>query len=83
MEELSGEPSTLLENTVSQYMRHAWASFAKDPVDGLKALGWPLYNASEETLVRLGHDEEESASYVSPDDFDTICKSVDMELSEP
>lgn len=27
----------------------------RDPVDGLSGLGWPAYNASESTLVRLGY----------------------------
>jgi carboxylesterase type B len=31
---------------IATVMNKAWATFAKDPVNGLLQLGWPLYNAS-------------------------------------
>jgi carboxylesterase type B len=34
------------EAKLSKNMRHAWAEFAKDPVNGLKKLGWPVYDES-------------------------------------
>ncbi|KAF2171591.1 hypothetical protein M409DRAFT_63239 [Zasmidium cellare ATCC 36951] len=77
MEELSGDPNVELKVTVSRYMQHAWASFSKDPHRGLEELGWPLYNQSGDTLIRLGHAKETSASYVSPAAFDEVCENFE------
>jgi cholinesterase len=38
-------PSEVL---LAKNMRHAWAEFAKDPVNGLVKLGWPVYNQTSE-----------------------------------
>lgn len=32
------------EAALSKNMRHAWATFAKDPQNGLKKMGWPKYD---------------------------------------
>jgi cholinesterase len=40
---------------LSKNWRHAWAEFAKDPDNGLKKLGWPVYDPTKETLIRLGY----------------------------
>jgi cholinesterase len=40
---------------LSKIWRHAWAEFARDPENGLKKLGWPVYDPAKETLVRLGY----------------------------
>ncbi|MCJ1377664.1 hypothetical protein MMC17_000760 [Xylographa soralifera] len=72
--DLSGEPDTPLQQAVSRYMMHAWAAFAKDPENGLRErLGWPVYNTSGETLVRLGYGDETVASFVSPAAYDAPC----------
>ncbi len=76
MESISGDANTELQVTVSEYMQHAWASFAKDPHGALKALGWPLYDPKGQTLIRLGYDSETVASYVSPDEFDSLCAGL-------
>ena len=47
MADLTGEPNTQLQEVVSAYMMKAWASFARDPRDGLRGeLGWPRYDES-------------------------------------
>lgn len=75
MEALSGDPNTKLELKVSEYMQSAWAAFAKDPMTGLDAYGWPKYDPTSESLVRLGYGEEETASFVSPKDYDALCST--------
>jgi carboxylesterase type B len=42
------------EAKLSKHMMHAWASFAKDPEQGLLALGWPLYDPASMFISRLG-----------------------------
>ncbi|RFU30907.1 hypothetical protein B7463_g5410, partial [Scytalidium lignicola] len=73
---ITGEPNTPLQDVVSRYMRHAWATFAKDPMNGLhKQLGWPVYNPSGDTLVRLGYGNDTKASFVNPAEYDTPCST--------
>lgn len=36
---------------MSLTLREAWTGFAKDPVQGLLKLGWPVYDASSEFLL--------------------------------
>lgn len=56
-------------------MVHAWAEFAKDPTGGLARLGWPLYNSTGNTLIKLG-DQNQSALSVGPSaQFDSICST--------
>lgn len=41
------------EEKLSERMRTAWTTFAKDPFNGLSKLGWPLYNANCKSPVFL------------------------------
>ena len=34
-------PDSAVEVAAASYMRNAWTTFAKDPIDGLSGLGWP------------------------------------------
>jgi carboxylesterase type B len=44
VENLSGLKNTKEENKVMSTMMHAWAEFARDPDNGLKKLGWPVWD---------------------------------------
>ena len=77
MDAFSGDPNTPLQVEVSRYMQHAWAEFARDPVDGLRALGWPTYNPEGKTLARLGYGQEKEASFATPYAYDSICKTLE------
>ncbi len=39
--------STPEEVSIGNYMRGAWAAFAKDPVNGLSEYGWPTYDVTK------------------------------------
>jgi cholinesterase len=39
------------EAKLSKLMMHAWASFAKDPENGLSKLGWPIYDPTSTLIV--------------------------------
>jgi carboxylesterase type B len=73
MADISGDPNTALQVTVSDYMQHAWTTFARDPVNGLEGLYWPEYNHLQSTLVRLGYGNETVASFASPASYDSRC----------
>jgi carboxylesterase type B len=46
---VTGEAKTLSQELLGDYMRAAWAAFAKDPWNGLSlGFGWPLYNNESE-----------------------------------
>jgi len=48
-QDTSGILNTERENATSSYIMHAWATFARDPKDGLsKSLGWPTYKSNGE-----------------------------------
>lgn len=76
MEDLSGQANTDLEEVVSRYLQHVWATFARDPNNGLLNLGWPIYNASERTLVRLGYGNDTTASFAQPSSYDAVCLTL-------
>lgn len=41
---MSGEANSPTEEATARYMMNAWASFARDPANGLRAFGWPVYD---------------------------------------
>ncbi|KAK9800153.1 hypothetical protein SCARD494_01946 [Seiridium cardinale] len=49
-------PNTHRENVIGQYMRGAWAAFAKDPINGLNNYdGWSNYDPDGETLIQIAY----------------------------
>jgi carboxylesterase type B len=69
-----GGASTEAENQLIKSTMTAWSSFAKDPTHGLEKLGWPKYDASAKTLVRLGTNNSANIEFVSPSTHDSNCK---------
>ncbi|BCS26843.1 uncharacterized protein APUU_51554A [Aspergillus puulaauensis] len=64
--------------STGKYVRGAWAAFAKDPKEGLKGYedGWPLYNPTEDTLVRLAYNNQTGANLARPYQYDKGCNST-------
>ncbi|KAN0091824.1 alpha/beta-hydrolase [Hyaloscypha variabilis] len=73
--------STPAEIAIGSYLRGAWATFAKDPVNGLKTYsggngtGWPTYNPGEDTLVRLAFQNLTGPNLALPEIYDSNCTS--------
>lgn len=63
------------ERSIADYMRGAWAAFAKDPVNGLDAYqgGWPRYLPSGNTLVRLAYGNMTGTNVADPGLYDAEC----------
>ncbi|TVY37926.1 Cholinesterase [Lachnellula subtilissima] len=74
----SDPASTPEEISISAYMRGAWAAFAKDPVKGLTTYGWPSYDVSKDTLIRLAYDNITGTNAVNPAMYDANCVYVNV-----
>jgi len=73
--DVSGAPNTAAEDSIIALLQGAWATFAKNPTSGLSSapFNWPLYSPSTTSLVRLGFNNESTASFVAPSTFDDGC----------
>jgi cholinesterase len=76
---------TAAEISIANYMRGAWAAFAKDPANGLSTYedGWPTYDPSAATLIRLAFNNVTGANVALPSLYDELCylanvSSVDL-----
>lgn len=75
----SGVPnSTAAETQIGAYIRGAWAAFAKDPVAGLKSYGggWPEYDPSGQTLVRLAFNNMTGTNLALGSFYDGACSTI-------
>jgi cholinesterase len=50
---LSRKPDTKEEAELSLKLRQAWTGFAKDPVNALVKLGWPLYDETSKSVNQI------------------------------
>jgi hypothetical protein len=58
---------------LSKVMMEAWATFAKDPQNGLTRLGWPKYDPLGKTLILLGENNSPGVTFGSPIEYDRFC----------
>lgn len=68
-------PNTPEENEIGALMRGLWATFAKDPVDGLASYegGVPRYAPGTESLIQLGLNNSVELLYAAADTYDGAC----------
>ncbi|GAB7340887.1 hypothetical protein MBLNU457_7241t1 [Dothideomycetes sp. NU457] len=76
--DVSGLPDSAAEKQTQALVMHAWATFADDPVNGLKRLGWPTFDYSQPTLVELAYNNTPKARFVPPSVFDNACSGVNL-----
>lgn len=69
-------PVTPQEQDIQKYMRGAWAAFVKDPKQGLVTYGWPAYQPTQATVVRLGINNATGPNAASPAMFDAVCNNT-------
>lgn len=67
--------STDAELSIGNYIRGAWAAFAKDPVKGLNSYqgGWPQYSPTGNTLIRLAYNNLTGTNLALPIIYDGAC----------
>ncbi|KAI6848279.1 hypothetical protein KC323_g9592, partial [Hortaea werneckii] len=75
---VSGEPSSEPQHNMETVMQHALAVFAADPEKGLLTLGWPEFKPGDETLVRLGYENQPRPGFVYPSMYDGPCSTVEF-----
>lgn len=68
--------------SIGNYMRGAWATFAKDPTNGLTNYGWPRYNTSQDTLIRLAYDNITGPNLINPLRYDADCGLVNVHSTD-
>lgn len=74
--------STPAEIAIGSYVRGAWATFAKDPVNGLRTYsagngtGWPTYVPGQDTLVRLAYQNLTGPNLASAQMYDSGCNAI-------
>ncbi|KAH9216473.1 carboxylesterase [Leptodontidium sp. 2 PMI_412] len=69
--------STPDEVAVGDYLRGAWSSFAKDTFRGLLTYGegWPTYEPTKKTLVRLAFENRPGANFTLGNAYDGPCQA--------
>ncbi|KAJ4396891.1 hypothetical protein N0V93_001113 [Gnomoniopsis smithogilvyi] len=67
---------TQQELAIQKYMRGAWAAFIKDPKQGLVTYGWPAYQPTLPTVVRLGINNATGPNVASAAMFDGVCNNT-------
>ncbi|KAF9463604.1 carboxylesterase [Collybia nuda] len=69
-----GPPPTAAEVTLSKYVQSAWVAFARNPAQGLRNFGWPVYDPNAATLVQLGgFFNQTGATFAPPALLDFTC----------
>lgn len=76
-------PSTAEENSTAQYIRGAWSKFAKDPHNGLTDFGWPRYDPTQDTLVRIAYNNTDGPNLINPYRYDADCPFFNVSSLDP
>jgi len=71
-------PATPEQVSIGKYMRGAWAAFAKNPTSGLTEYGWPRYDPSQDTLIRIAYDNITGTNLINPRRYDADCSLVNI-----
>ena len=81
---VSGEADTSSEASISTNLSGAWSAFARNPDTGLSQppYGWPTYDATGNTLIRLAYNNETTASYIFPVTYDIACPVLESVLAQ-
>ena len=76
--------STVEEMAFEKYLRGAWTTFAKDPANGLMTYeaGWPSYDPTKESLIRLAYDNLVGTNLAFPMLYDSGCVDANITALE-
>lgn len=77
-QDVTGSLNTAEENATSRLMMKAWAAFGEDPEQGLSDFGWPEWDSSDETLFRIGNNNNAAPDYADPAIYDSVCPPIEQ-----
>lgn len=77
-EDVSGIPPSSAEKAVTKIMQEAWMAFANNTGGGLTEYGWPAFDLTGDTIVRLGYDNSAFPDLVSPSLYSGDCEGVEL-----
>lgn len=75
-------PATEEQISIGKYIRGAWAAFAKDPTNGLTTYGWPRYDPSQDTLIRIAYENITGPNLINPRRYDADCVFVNASSAD-
>ncbi|KAG6902004.1 hypothetical protein C0995_005804 [Termitomyces sp. Mi166 len=68
---------TNIEKTLSKFIQDAWVAFARDPIQGLANLGWPMYSPDTSTLALIGNSQNQTGlTFTSAQILDLPCNTT-------
>jgi len=71
---ISNGTSPEAERDLSSRLMDAWLTFVENPQDGLsQRLGWPVYDATGDTLVKIGENNSSSIAFGPSTGYDSTC----------
>jgi len=76
--------SSMAQTTFGKYIRGAWATFAKDPKKGLTTYGegWPTWDPTKDTLVRLAFEEKSGVNLAKGYQYDGWCSFANVSSTD-
>jgi hypothetical protein len=75
-------PATTEQISIGKYIRGAWTAFAKNPAEGLTQYGWPRYDVSQDTLVRIAYNNITGPNLINPRRYDADCNLVNVRSTD-
>ena len=67
---------TAAEVEIGKYFRGAWATFAKEPIDGLTGYGWPQYSPNTSSLIRIAFNNQTGPHLAIGSMYDIDCPGL-------
>lgn len=78
---VSGLPPSIPEEQTTALMQHAWTVFGEDPASGLHRIGWPEFDPSSDSLIRLAYNNSPVPNFVKPDVYAAPCSTIALGAS--
>jgi cholinesterase len=75
---VSGLPTSEPQDELTTLMQKAWFAFMDNPWSGLAEFGWPEYDPNQQTLVRLGNNNQPIYELLYPSSYNAPCSNITL-----